>query len=100
MSESRSVKEKKTIGNPAKKSSKKFRKWIAGIFVAIGYHMFVMAYGAAVVHSGGEWISWDVATETMVNFGDLFQGACSKSPDAIALIRDASDAIETSKIDW
>jgi hypothetical protein len=81
------------------KSAKKFKIWMAGVFVAVGYHLLLMAYGAAVVRSG-DWLSWDVMADTGVYFGELAKDICSKTPDAVATLRDATKDISTVKLDY
>lgn len=81
------------------KNAKKFKLWIAGIFVAVGYHLLLMAYGAAVMQSG-DWLGWDVVADTGVYFGELAKDICSKTPDAVAALRDASENISTAKLNY
>jgi hypothetical protein len=84
--------------NP-KKRLNKFKLAIAALFVAAGYHLFVMAYGAAVLQNG-QWLSWDVVADTGVYFGELAKDICSKTPDAVAALRDAGENISTAKLNY
>jgi hypothetical protein len=67
--------------------------------VAAGYHLFVMAYGAAVLQNG-QWLSCDVVADTGVYFGELAKDICSKTPDAVAALRDAGENISTAKLNY
>ena len=94
-------KKKAAVGesvNP-KKHLNKFKLAVAALFVAVGYHLFVMAYGAAVLQNG-QWLSWDVVADTGVHFGELAKDICSKTPDAVAALRDAGENISTAKLNY
>jgi hypothetical protein len=83
----------------SRKRLNKFKLAIAALFVAAGYHLFVMAYGAAVLQNG-QWLSWDVVADTGVYFGELAKDICSKTPDAVAALRDAGENISTAKLNY
>jgi hypothetical protein len=94
-------KKKASVGesvNP-KKRLNKLKLAVTALFVAVGYHLFVMAYGAAVLQNG-QWLSWDVAADTGVYFGELAKDICSKTPDAVAALRDAGESISTAKLNY
>ena len=81
------------------RNARKFKLWITGIFVAVAYHLLLMAYGAAVVQSG-DWLGWDVVADTGVYFGELAKNICSKTPDAVATLKDATESISTAKLNY
>lgn len=86
---------KKPADISPKKSFKKLKMWLTGIFVAISYHFFLMSFGAALRDHGYQ-LDWPVLASSISYYGELVAHMTANSDIVVDGLQSSSEQLAST----